>query len=172
MHKYAESKIKAERILKKKFFIKKIKITILRPPVVYGPYVKGNFLKLLKWISLGLPYFNFKVEKKYISISNLINCIIHCIKYPKLSSGTFEITDKNKLSFEEFIRKIYMFMNKKFIIIAPPRFFSYLFFNLNLNNEKKLFNANSNIKKKLKWEPIFDTENELKKTVKWFLKKK
>jgi len=148
LYKYAASKLEAEKILKKKFFIKKIKITILRPPVVYGPFVKGNFFKLLKWISFGLPYFNLKVKKNYISISNLISCIIHCIKYPKLSSGTFEITDKKKLSFEEFIRKIYMLMNKKIIIVSLPSFFSIFFSYLYFNSENVLLNSNSYIKKK------------------------
>ena len=32
-----------------------LEIVILRPPLVYGPEVKANFLRLMQWVAWGVP---------------------------------------------------------------------------------------------------------------------
>ena len=57
-------------------------LVIIRPPLVYGPGVKGNFLKLVKFTMLGfpLPFGFINNRRSYIYIDNLVDFIICCIK--------------------------------------------------------------------------------------------
>jgi UDP-glucose 4-epimerase len=165
---YSFSKKKAEVFLTKRSFAKKIKITILRPPLIFGPEVKGNFLLLLKWINYGLPIVEFKKNKNFIGITNLVNCIIECIKYPRFSVGTFEVADDSKITFNELIKKIYIMMKRKYIIFPIPNFF-HKFYSKELVTD--LLISNRNITKKIGWKPLIETKEELQKTIKWFLKK-
>lgn len=53
---YAVSKWRAEQELNSLFCSSKIsKLTILRPPMIYGAAAKGNFAFLRKWLSWGMP---------------------------------------------------------------------------------------------------------------------
>ena len=49
---YAETKVKAEQALRA---IAGLRLVVLRPPLVYGPGVKANFLALLRAIHRGVP---------------------------------------------------------------------------------------------------------------------
>jgi UDP-glucose 4-epimerase len=49
---YAVSKWEAERGLMAIAEETGLKVVIIRPPLVYGPGVKGNFLRLLKLVKL------------------------------------------------------------------------------------------------------------------------
>ena len=46
------SKVEAEETLRA---IDGLRLTVLRPPLVYGPAVKANFLALMRAVALGLP---------------------------------------------------------------------------------------------------------------------
>ena len=165
---YPFSKKKAEVFLTKRCFAKKIKITILRPPLIFGPEVKGNFFLLLKWVSYGLPIVEFKKNKNFIGITNLVNCIIECIKYPRFAAGIFEIADNSKLNFNELIKEIYKIMKRKYIVLQLPNFF-HKFYSKDLVTD--LMISNQSITNKIGWKPLFETKEELQKTIKWFLKK-
>ena len=52
---YAISKLEAETGLKKIVDETGLELIVVRPPLVYGPDVKGNIKALMKLVSLGLP---------------------------------------------------------------------------------------------------------------------
>ncbi len=52
---YAVSKWEAEQRLHEIAQRTGLEVVIIRPPLVYGPGVKGNILRLLRWIELGIP---------------------------------------------------------------------------------------------------------------------
>src|SRR5438552_7018239 len=52
---YGRSKLEAERALTDTAARCGIELVIVRPPLVYGPEVKANFLRLLDWLDSGLP---------------------------------------------------------------------------------------------------------------------
>ena len=52
---YSQSKWEAEQALVRVAQSTALETTILRPPLVYGPGVKANFLRLLKTVDRGLP---------------------------------------------------------------------------------------------------------------------
>ena len=52
---YAASKVSAEKVIQQISQQSQMSYTIIRPPLVYGPGVKANFLSMIKWVKTGLP---------------------------------------------------------------------------------------------------------------------
>ena len=82
---YGNSKYEAEQLLKVITVRTGLEVVVLRPSLVYGPLVKGNFLKLFKVVNMGipLPLANVKNQRSLIFLWNLIDAIILCINHPK-----------------------------------------------------------------------------------------
>ena len=52
---YAVSKWETEQALHSLARNSSLRIAVVRPPVVYGPHAKGNFLRLLRLVASGVP---------------------------------------------------------------------------------------------------------------------
>ena len=52
---YAVSKWQAEQRLRKLTQLSGPELVVIRPPLVYGPGVKGNFAALVHWVQKGVP---------------------------------------------------------------------------------------------------------------------
>lgn len=90
---YAVSKWDAERILKEITKNSKMELVIVRPPLVYGPGVKSNFLAMLKYLQKGLPIPVINSKKSFVFIDNLIDLLIKLIDHPKAVGETFFVSD-------------------------------------------------------------------------------
>ena len=88
---YSISKWEAEQLLWDISTRTGLEVVIIRPPLVYGPRVKGNLSRLLKLINLGIPLpFGFiKNKRSLIGLDNLIDLLIHCVDHPSASGRTF-----------------------------------------------------------------------------------
>ncbi len=104
--KYGKSKLIAENTLIK-LCEGKIKYFILRPPMVYGYPLRGNFKILLKLINLQipLPFKNIKTKRSYIYIKNLIHFIYICT-LNKSKSGVYLVSDNDDVSINKFVNEI------------------------------------------------------------------
>ncbi|MCB9494755.1 MAG: NAD-dependent epimerase/dehydratase family protein [Desulfobacteraceae bacterium] len=112
---YSMSKYMAELELLKTGRQTGMEIVILRPPLVYGPGVGANFLKLLNLVnrlSL-LPFGNVSNKKSFIYLDNLCDAIISCTGHGKSVEGIFTVSDGTDISTKELVLKISGFMNKK-----------------------------------------------------------
>lgn len=71
---YAKSKFEAEKLI---FSLKtkKFKITVMRPPLVYGEFCKGNYLSLSKFAKNSPVFPNVNNRRSMIFIDNLSNYI-------------------------------------------------------------------------------------------------
>ncbi len=98
---YGISKYEAEVGLLKLSNETDMQFTIIRPPLVYGPYVKGNFNTLLKVMNfyIPLPLASIKNNRRsMVGIDNLISMIEVCLTHPKAANQTFLISDNSDLS--------------------------------------------------------------------------
>ncbi|WP_026069273.1 NAD-dependent epimerase/dehydratase family protein [Legionella tunisiensis] len=86
---YGVSKLRAEEALKE--LSNKIELVIIRPPLVYGPGVKGNFKKLFSLVykKLPLPLGAIKNKRHFIGINNLVDFIILCVWAEKAKNEIF-----------------------------------------------------------------------------------
>lgn len=117
---YAQSKLEAECSLIQ--ISKNIETVIIRPPLVYGPGVKGNFKKLLDLVSTGipLPFGAIKNKRQFIGIDNLIDLIIKCVESPKAANQIFLASDKENITTSELIKLISKLIKKKIILLPIP----------------------------------------------------
>jgi nucleoside-diphosphate-sugar epimerase len=105
---YGKTKWEAEQTLWRIAERSELEVTVLRPPLVYGPGVKGNFLALVRAIDKGLPLPLASVNNKrsLIYVGNLVSAIIACVRDGRSSGQTFLVSDGEDVSTPEIIRRI------------------------------------------------------------------
>ena len=111
---YAISKLEAENALRKISKKSSMEVIIIRPPLVYGQGVKGNFQRLKRLVELGvpLPFASINNKRSLISLDNLIQILAKSISYPALANQILLVADEQDLSTPELIRKIATSINK------------------------------------------------------------
>ncbi len=84
-------------------------VIIIRPPLIYGPGVKGNFASLFNWVRRGLPLPLGGVtqnRRSLVGLDNLVDLIWVCVAHPKAANQTFLISDGEDLSTTELLGRI------------------------------------------------------------------
>ena len=121
---YAISKWEAEQGL---FEIAKrtgLEVVIIRPPLVYGPGVKGNFASLVKWVQNGtpLPLGAIHNRRSMIALDNLVNFTVLCADIdasPNAKAQVFLVSDGEDVTTAELLQKVakaYGFSNYLFSV--------------------------------------------------------
>lgn len=105
---YGVSKYEAEEGLKQLGLDTGMEIVIIRPPLVYGPGVKANFLKMLSWLSKGvpLPLGAIHNQRSLVALANLVSLIVTCIDHPAAANQTFLVSDGEDLSTTQLLRRL------------------------------------------------------------------
>jgi nucleoside-diphosphate-sugar epimerase len=105
-----------------------MQIVVIRPPLVYGPEVNGNFLSLLNFISYSffLPVLEKNIIRSYVGIDNLVDFIICTIKHPKAAGQTFLISDGKDISLQSLI-KFLLEINTVLQILKLKNIISFIF---------------------------------------------
>ena len=120
---YGLSKLDAERGLQNIAREAGMEFVIIRPPLVYGPGVKGNFRMLMQLVQYGipLPLSNIKNKRSFIGIDNLVDLIIACTTHPKAANRTFLASDDDDLSTSELLYGIGQAMGKPSRLFPCPK---------------------------------------------------
>ncbi|MBN8539915.1 MAG: NAD-dependent epimerase/dehydratase family protein [Deltaproteobacteria bacterium] len=121
---YALSKHEAETGLLKIAQDTNLEICILRPPLVYGPGVKGNLLSLSRAIRRGFPLpFSYAKnnERSMVSVFNLIDAILTVLHHPNAKNETFNIADADAVSTKVLIELIAEAMNVAPKLVPIPK---------------------------------------------------
>ena len=97
-----------------------MEVVIIRPPLVYGPGVKGNFANLIKLVQKGVPLPLGAVHNRrsMIALDNLVDLIIACIDHPNAANEVFLASDGQDLSTTELLHGLAQVRGK------PARLFS------------------------------------------------
>ncbi len=159
---YAISKHEAEVELSKLSKQLGFELVIVRPPLVYGAKAPGNFGKLVKLVSKGLPlplgFINNK--RSYVSVSNLASFISTCATHPKAANETFLISDGSPISTTELMKKLNVALGVKSILLPVPKVILAFLFNIigkrNMTTQllDNLEVDNSKAKRLLNWTPV------------------
>ena len=85
-----------------------MEIVIIRPPLVYGQGVKGNFERLTRLIKTGipLPFASISNKRSLISLENLVQILAKTVTHSKAANQTLLVSDKEDLSTPQLIKKI------------------------------------------------------------------
>jgi nucleoside-diphosphate-sugar epimerase len=173
---YSLSKWEAEEVLRRIGSASGLKAVILRPPLVYGPGVGANFLRLMKWVALGLPLPLGSIRncRSMIYRENLVDAIVTTVSHPRAAGETFLVSDGIDLSTPEFVRIIASRMGRKpFLVPCPTAFLKALGWVAGRGKEVDRLTGSlsidsSKIGKLLDWKPPFTIEEGIRETVKWF----
>ncbi|WP_303290706.1 SDR family oxidoreductase [Marinobacter sp. SS5-14b] len=119
---YGISKLEAEQALQALAEETGMEVVIIRPPLVYGPGVKGNFATMIKLVHKGLPLPLGAVHNKrsLVALDNLVDLIITCIGHPAAANQVFLAGDGTDLSTTELLRGIGQVMGKPARLIPVP----------------------------------------------------
>ena len=112
---YGVSKWEAEQGLQAIASQTGMEVVILRPPLVYGPGVKANFLRLMRWIDLGvpLPLGGVQNQRSMIYLGNLVDALLLAAKHPLAAGRCWLVSDHEDVSTPALIRRIAAAMGKR-----------------------------------------------------------
>lgn len=121
---YGESKHQAELGLRAIANSSAMDVVILRPPLVYGPGVGGNFKSLLKLANTGLPlpFGSVDNQRSMIFSGNLVDLIISCIDHPAAANQTFLVGDDRDVSTAELLALMRSSMQRPRRLLPVPPF--------------------------------------------------
>lgn len=120
---YGVSKFEAELGLRKISEEFGMELVIIRPPLVYGPGVKANFLYIMRWLQLGIPIplgGVIKNQRSFIFLDNLIDIIVTCINHPKAVNEIFLVSDDEDLSTAELLKRLSLALGQSSKLISIP----------------------------------------------------
>lgn len=105
---YGISKLEAEKSLSHIADETDLEIVILRLPLIYGPGVKGNFLRLLKMVDRGIPLPLSLVNnlRSLINLNNLTDVIGVCLTDPRAVGRTYMVSDSEDISTVQLVIKM------------------------------------------------------------------
>ena len=118
---YGRSKLEAERALTETAARSGIELVIVRPPLVYGPEVKANFLRLLGWVDSGLPlpFASVRNRRSLIYVGNLVDALARLAEHPA-ARGPFLVSDDESVSTPELVSRIARALGKPARLLPAP----------------------------------------------------
>jgi UDP-glucose 4-epimerase len=170
---YAQTKWEAESALKEFFKGSNTALTIIRPPLVYGPNPKANFSALLSLCCspLPLPFGAIDNRRSLISIDNLCHFIELCCTHQASANQTFLISDDHDISLNELVSTIRKTLHRTpglipipmpilktiFTLIGKKQLNQQLLGNLQIDTTKA--------KQVLNWRPLISFDEGIKRAV-------
>ncbi|MES9828518.1 MAG: NAD-dependent epimerase/dehydratase family protein [Candidatus Thiodiazotropha sp.] len=105
---YGISKWEAEQALFRVAEQTELELVIVRPVLVYGAGVKGNFERLMRLIrrDVPLPLGGISNRRSFLSIQNLLDFLHCCVVHPDAAGEIFLAADGEGLSTPDLIRKL------------------------------------------------------------------
>lgn len=118
---YAVSKAEAETGLLELSRRTGMPVTILRPPLVYGPGVRANFLQLMRLADRGLPFplASVRNRRSIVSVANLVSAIEAALADRTPEACSFLVADEPALSTAALIRHMALALGR------PDRLWSF-----------------------------------------------
>lgn len=119
---YGVSKWEAEQALHRIAAETGLEVVILRPPLVYGPGVKANFLRLLTLVERGIPLPLGAVNNRrsLLYLGNLADAIRCCLEHPAAPGKTYLPSDGAPLSSPALVYAIAASLDKSPRLLPIP----------------------------------------------------
>lgn len=119
---YAISKWEAEQGLQRIAADTGLEVVVLRPPLVYGPGVKANFLRLMQLVQKGwpLPLGAIRNRRSLLYLGNFVDAIRLCVEHPAAAGQTFLLDDGEPVSTRVLIRAVAQAMGRPARLFAVP----------------------------------------------------
>lgn len=119
---YGRSKLRAERELAQFAASTGLEVVIVRPPLVYGPSVRANFLRMLDAVARGipLPLGAVSARRSLVYVDNLADAMLRCATDPRAAGECFHVADDDAPSVAALLRMIGMALGKPARLFPVP----------------------------------------------------
>lgn len=105
---YGVSKLEAEQALLAIARESGMETVIIRPSLVYGSGVAGNFARLVDLVRRGwwLPLGAIRNRRSLVGVENLCSLLVRCLDHPAAAGQIFLVSDNEDVSTPELVRAI------------------------------------------------------------------
>lgn len=173
---YAISKWEAEQALQSIARDSGMEAVIVRPPLVYGPSVKANFVKLLQLVDRGVPLPLAKVRnsRSLVYVGNMVDALIACATHPAAAEQTYLISDGEDVSTPQLIDAVAKALHRPSRIFPVPiplmRAAARLVGKSAAVDRltQSLVIDSSKIRNELDWQPLYTMAQGLQATAEWY----
>ena len=120
---YGKSKLEAEIGLLDLSKKSSLEVTILRPTLIYGDGVKGNFANLIKVLNFNIPLPLGSVNKNrrsLVGVQNLVSLIATCITHKNAANKIFLVSDNECLSTTGLLILLRRSLNSRSVLLPVP----------------------------------------------------
>lgn len=119
---YAISKWEAELGLQRIAQETGLEVVVLRPPLIYGPGVKANFLRMMRIVSSGwpLPLGAIRNRRSLLYLGNFVDAIRLCVEHVGAAGQVFLLDDGEAISTPELVRAVARAMGRPARLLAVP----------------------------------------------------
>ncbi|MGH8708970.1 MAG: NAD-dependent epimerase/dehydratase family protein [Burkholderiales bacterium] len=145
-----------------------LEAVILRPPLVYGPRVKANFLALMRAVDRGwpLPLASIENRRSLVFVGNLADAILRCVE-GSVVRKTYAVSDGAPIATPELCRALGRALGR------PARLFPFPPALLRLapgaaRLAESLEVDDRAIREELGWRPPFTFDEGLRRTADWY----
>ena len=150
---------------------------IVRTPLVYGPGVRANFLRLLRWVEKGwpMPLGAIHNSRSMSSIWNLTHLLTQVVDHPGAAGKTWLVSDGLDLSTPELIARIGAVMGRRVRLLPVPVALLRIGGGLFGRAEEIARLCNSltvdiaATRQQLAWSPALSVEESIRRTVRWYI---
>lgn len=169
---YGQSKWMAEQMLAGL----KMETVIVRPPLVYGEGVKGNFYALLKLCDtvIPLPFSCIRNLRSLIYVQNLVDALCLCARHPKAANKVFLVKDGKDTMTADLARDLRKYLGRASIQFPlPVALLRAVFKVLGRGSAGERLTGSlqvndDQIRENLEWIPPFSFAQGLQNTVQWY----
>ena len=121
---YGLSKYEAENQLFELAGSSRMEVVIIRPPLVYGPGVKANFLSMIRWVNKGvpLPLGAIYNKRSLVALDNLVSLIVVCTEHKAAANEVFLVSDGQDLSLTQLLQAMAKALGKPSRLLPVPAF--------------------------------------------------
>ncbi|NOT20918.1 MAG: SDR family oxidoreductase [Sideroxydans sp.] len=175
---YGVSKWEAEQALHQVAQETGLEVVIVRPPLVYGAGVKGNFIQMLKVLSkrLPLPFASIENQRSLVYVENLVDALITCATHPTAAGQTYLVSDGEDVSTPELLRQLGAAMGRPAMLLPfPPKLLMWLAAAVGKSDQVQRITGSlqidsAKIRRELNWTPPYTLQQGLQATADWYRK--
>src|SRR6266702_1091795 len=173
---YGRSKLAAEQALTRYGEETGLDVVIVRPPLVYGPQVRANFLRLMDgiWKGLPLPLGAISARRSLVYVDNLADALMHCATNPRATRQCFHVADSDAPTVAELARSLGQHLHKPARLLPVPAGWLRLAGRLTGRTAQvdRLVGAlqldTARIRTALDWQPPYSIDEGLAATARWY----
>lgn len=173
---YGASKLEAEQALSRVAAATGLEVVVLRPPLIYGPGVKGNFLRLMQLVARGtpLPLGAIRNRRSLLYVGNLADAIVKAVDAPRAAGATYLVADGEDVSTPDLVRRLALALGVTARLPALP--LAALNFIAAIAGKRaelarlagSLQLDSSRIRRELDWKPRYSLAQGLTETARWY----